>query len=79
VSKSKASGDLDGLLEMDEIKLDEIPLTEIPQPSKREPRVISVAPQKKKAAEEPAEDELSLDLEDLDLDLELEEDAKPER
>jgi len=60
VSKSKASGDLDSLLEMDEIKLDEIPLTEIPQPSKREPRVVSVAPQKKKAAQEPAEDELSL-------------------
>ena len=79
VSKPKASGELDGLLEMDEIKLDEIPLTEIPQPSKRKPRVVSVAPQKKKAAEEPAEDELSLDLEDLDLDLELEEEVKPER
>lgn len=77
-SKSKASGDLDNLLEMDEIKLDEIPLTEIPLDSKREARVVSVAPAKKKAAEEPAEDELSLDLEDLDLDLEME-DAKPER
>jgi hypothetical protein len=77
-SKSKTSGDLDNLLEMDEIKLDEIPLTEIPLDSKREARVVSVAPAKKKAAEEPAEDELSLDLEDLDLDLEME-DAKPER
>jgi len=77
-SKSKASGDLDNLLEMDEIKLDEIPLTEIPLDSKREARVVSVAPAKKKPAEEPAEDELSLDLEDLDLDLEME-DAKPER
>ena len=77
-SKSKASGDLDNLLEMDEIKLDEIPLTEIPQDSKREARVVSVAPLKKKAAEDPSEDELSLDLEDLDLDLEME-DAKPER
>jgi hypothetical protein len=76
--KSKASDDLDNLLEMDEIKLDEILLTEIPQDSKREARAVSVAALKKKAAEETADDELSLDLEDLDLDLELE-DAKPER
>jgi len=75
-SDSKASRDLDQLLEMDEIKLDEIPLTEAPQKSKREARVLSASAPKKKAAEKSADDELSLDLEDLDLDLELE-DAKP--
>jgi hypothetical protein len=75
-SDSKASGDLDQLLEMDEIKLDEIPLTEAPPKSKREARVLSASAPKKKAAEKSADDDLSLDLEDLDLDLELE-DAKP--
>jgi hypothetical protein len=75
-SDSKASGDLDKLLEMDEIKLDEIPLTEAPPKSKREARVVSAAAPKKKGTEKSSDDELSLDLEDLDLDLELE-DAKP--
>lgn len=76
-SDAKASGELDGLLEMDEIKLDEIPLEEAPPKSKREARVVSAAPPKKKGAEKSADDELSLDLEDLDLDLEME-DAKPQ-
>jgi hypothetical protein len=75
-SDSKASGDLDNLLEMDEIKLDEIPLTEAPPKSKREARVVRAEAPKKKAAAKPGDDELSLDLEDLDLDLEME-DAKP--
>jgi hypothetical protein len=76
-SDSKASGDLDNLLEMDEIKLDEIPLKETPPKAKREARVVSATAPKKKAADKSADDELSLDLEDLDLDLELE-DAKPQ-
>ena len=76
-SDSKASGDLDNLLEMDEIKLDELPLEQAPPKSKREARVVTAAAPKKKGAEKPADDELSLDLEDLDLDLELE-DAKPQ-
>lgn len=76
-SDSKASGDLDGLLEIDEIKLDEIPLEEAPPKSKREARVVSPVAPKKKGAEKSADDELSLDLEDLDLDLEME-DAKPQ-
>jgi hypothetical protein len=74
-SESKGSGGLDGLLEMDELKLDEIPLKEVPPKSKREARVVTPTAPKKK---EPADDELSLDLEDLDLELELE-DAKPQR
>jgi hypothetical protein len=77
-SDSKASGDLDNLLEMDEIKLDEIPLTEAPPKSKREARVVTAAAPKKKGAVKSADDELSLDLDDLDLDLEME-DAKPQR
>jgi len=77
-SDSKASGDLDNLLEMDEIKLDEIPLTEAPQKSKREARVVDPPTPKKKGAEKAADDELSLDLDDLELDLEME-DAKPQR
>ncbi len=55
-SESKASGDLDNLLEMDEIKLDEIPLTEAPPKSKREARVVNTAAQKRKGAEKPADD-----------------------
>jgi hypothetical protein len=77
-SDSKASGDLENLLEMDEIKLDEIPLAEAPAKSKREARVVSAATPKKKGTEKSADDELSLDLDDLDLDLEME-DAKPQR
>jgi hypothetical protein len=73
-SDSKGSGDLDKLLEMDEIKLDEIPLTEASPESKRGARVVSATAPKKKATATPADDELSLDLEDLDLELE---DAKP--
>jgi hypothetical protein len=61
---------------MDEIKLDEIPLPGASPKSKREARVVSATALKKKAGATPADDELSLDLEDLDLDLELE-DAKP--
>jgi hypothetical protein len=76
-TESKASGELDGILEMDELKLDEIPLTEVPSKSKREARVVNAAAPKKKA-EESADDELSLDLDDLELDLEME-DAKPQR
>jgi hypothetical protein len=76
-SDSKASGDLDNLLEMDEIKLDEIPLAEAPPQSKSGAHVVNAAAPKKKGAEKSADDELSLDLEDLDLDLELE-DAKPQ-
>jgi hypothetical protein len=76
-SDSKASKDLDNLLEMDEIKLDEIPISEAPPKSKREARVVNAAAPKKKGANKSADDELSLDLEDLDLDLELE-DAKPQ-
>jgi hypothetical protein len=75
-SDANASDDLDKLLEMDEIKLDEIPLTGAFPKSKREARVVSATAPKKKAGATPADDELSLDLEDLDLDLELE-DAKP--
>jgi hypothetical protein len=75
-SDSKASGDLDSLLEMDEIKLDEIPLTEAPPESKPEARVVNPAAPKK-GIEKSADDELSLDLEDLDLELEME-DAKPQ-
>jgi hypothetical protein len=75
-SDSKASGDLDNLLEMDEIKLDEIPITEVPPKSKREARVVTAAAPKKKGVEKSVDDELSLDLDDLDLDLEME-DAKP--
>jgi len=78
VSDSKDSGDLDNLLEMDEIKLDEIPLTEAPPKSKREARLVTAAAPKKKGAEKPADDELSFDLDDLDFDLEME-DAKPQR
>jgi hypothetical protein len=77
-SDSKASGDLENLLEMDEIKLDEIPLAGAPAKSKREARVVNAATPKKKGAEKSADDELSLDLDDLDLDLEME-DAKPQR
>ena len=73
---SKASGDLDKLLEMDEINLDEIPLTEAHPKSKREARVVSAAAPKKKPVEKSEDDEISLDLQDLDLELELE-DAKP--
>jgi hypothetical protein len=76
-SDSKASGALDDLLEMDEIKLDEIPLAEAPPQSKAEARVVTAAAPKKTGAEKSADDELSLDLEDLDLDLEME-DAKPQ-
>ena len=75
-SDANASDDLDKLLEMDEIELDEIPLTGASQKSKREARVVSATAPKKKAGATPADDEFSLDLEDLDLDLELE-DAKP--
>jgi hypothetical protein len=78
-SDSKASRDLDNLLEMDEIKLDETPLKEAPPKSKREARVVAAAAPKKKGAEKkPEDDELSLDLDDLELDLEME-DAKPQR
>jgi hypothetical protein len=73
---ANASDDLDKFLEMDEIKLDEIPLTGAFPKSKREARVVSATAPKKKAGATPADDEFSLDLEDLDLDLELE-DAKP--
>ena len=73
---SKALGDLDRLLEMDEIKLDEIPVTEVPPKSKREARVVTAAAPKKKGTAKSADDELSLDLDDLNLDLEME-DAKP--
>ena len=76
-SDSKASGDLDNLLEMDEINLEEIPLTEAPKQSKREPKVVSAAAPRKKEDKKSGDDELSLDLEDLDLDLELD-DAKPQ-
>jgi hypothetical protein len=76
-SDAKASGDLDNLLEMDEIKLEEIPLTEVPPQSKREAQGVNPTTPTKKGAGKPADDELSLDLEDLDLDLELE-DAKPQ-
>lgn len=75
-SDANASDELDKLLEMDEIKLDEIPLPGASPKSKREARVVSATALKKKAGATPADDELSLDLEDLDLDLELE-DAKP--
>ncbi len=75
-SDSKASGDLDNLLEMDEIKLDEIPVAEVPPKSKREARVVTAAAPKKKGTAKSADDELSLDLDDLNLDLEME-DAKP--
>ncbi len=77
-SDSKASGDLENLLEMDEIKLDEIPLTEAPPKSKREARAADAAAPKKKGAEKSGDDELSLDLDDLELDLEMEH-AKPQR
>jgi hypothetical protein len=76
-SDSKASGDLDNLLEMEEIKLEEIPLTEVPPQPKRDAHVVSAAAPTKKGAGKSGDDELSLDLEDLDLDLELE-DAKPQ-
>jgi hypothetical protein len=76
-SDSKASGDLDNLLEMEEIKLEEIPLTEAPPQLKRDAPVVSAAAPTKKGAGKSGDDELSLDLEDLDLDLELE-DAKPQ-
>jgi len=75
-SDSKASGDLDSMIEMDEIKLDEIPFTEALPKSKREARVVNAAAPTKEADEKTEDDELSLDLEDLDLELELE-DAKP--
>ena len=75
-SDANASDDLDKLLDMDEIELDEIPLTGASQKSKFEARVVRATAPKKKAGATPADDELSLDLEDLDLDLELE-DAKP--
>jgi hypothetical protein len=75
-SDANASDDLDKLLEMDEIKLDEIPLLGASPKSKREARVVSATAPKKKTDATPADDELSLDLEDLDLDLELE-DTKP--
>ena len=75
---SKALGDLDKLLEMDEIKLDEIPITEAPPKSKREPRVVNAAAPKKKGSEKSADDELSLELDDLDLELEME-DSKPQQ
>jgi len=77
-SDSKASGDPDNLLEMEEIKLDEIPMKEASPKSKREARVINAAAPKKKEPEKPADDELTLDLDDLELDLEME-DAKPPR
>jgi len=73
--ETKPADTLDNLLEMEEIKLDEILLTEIPPKSKKEGRVIQTAAPKKKADSEPAEDDLSLDLEDLDLELE---DTKPQ-
>jgi len=60
-SDSKASGDLEKLLEIDEIKLDEIPLIEAPPKSKREARVVNAATPKKKGAEKSADDDLSLD------------------
>ena len=72
---AKPADTLDNLLEMEEIKLDEIPLTEIPPDKKQEGRVIHTAAPKKKAASKPADDDLSLDLDDLDLELE---DAKPQ-
>ena len=75
---SKALGDLDRLLEMDEIKLDEIPMTEAPPKSKREPLVVNAAAPKKKGSEKSADDELSLELDDLDLELEME-DSKPQQ
>ena len=70
--------DLDKLLEMDEIKLDEIPMTEAPPKSKREPLVVNAAAPKKKGSEKSADDELSLELDDLDLELEME-DSKPQQ
>ena len=75
-SPSKTLGDLDKLIEMDEIKLDEIPFTDALSKSKREARVVSAAVPKKKPDEKSSDDELSLNLEDLDVELELE-DAKP--
>jgi len=75
-SESKASGDLDNLLEMDELKLEEISLEEAPSKSKQEARVVNAAASKKKVEENSGDDELSLDLDDLELDLEME-DAKP--
>jgi hypothetical protein len=77
-SDSKASGDLENLLEMDEIKLDEIPLTDAPPKSKKAALVVEASAPKKKGAEKSTDDELSLDLDDLELDLEME-DAKPQR
>jgi len=74
-AEAKPADTLDNLLEMDEIKLEEIPLTEIPTKSKREGRVIHTAAPNKKAPSQPADDDLSLDLEDLDLELE---NAKPQ-
>lgn len=76
--EDQASEDLDKLLQMDELNLDEIPLTEAPPKSKREAIVINASAPKKKPPEKSADDELSLDLDDLELDLEME-DAKPER
>ena len=75
-SDANASDDLEKLLEMDEIKLDEIPLLGASPKSKREAHVVNAIAPKKKAGATPADDELSLDLEDLDLDMELE-DTKP--
>jgi hypothetical protein len=75
-SDGKGSGDLDGLLEMDEIKLEEIPVKEASPKSKREARVVTAVIPKKKGAGKSGGDELSLDLDDLELDLEMEE-AKP--
>lgn len=74
-AEAKPADTLDNLLEMEEINLEEIPLTEIPPKAKREGRVIHTAAPKKKASSKPADDDLSLDLEDLDLELE---NAKPQ-
>jgi hypothetical protein len=73
----KTSGDLENLLEMDEIKLDEIPLAKASPRPKREALVVNAAAPKKKVADKAEDDELSLDLDDLELELEME-DIKPQ-
>ncbi|MGE5839622.1 MAG: hypothetical protein ACM34H_06775 [Deltaproteobacteria bacterium] len=76
--EDKSSGDLDKLLEMDELRLDEIPLTEIPAKTKREARVVNAVAPKNKETQSSSDDEISLDLDSLELELEME-DAKPQR